>query len=198
MKTAVLTFSLIICYFISFGQNFHGGPIIGFTATQVDGDTYSGYNKAGVIVGGFVNKKLSDVWSAQLEIKYIQKGSKKEPNNSDPTYYKLKLDYFEVPFIVQYLYKKKLTFETGLAAAYLANAKEDNDGYGLIEANPPFNKVEISALAGANYNITKRLIFNIRASYSMHQIRNHTMRNNLWLRYGQFNNVISFSVYYFL
>ena len=77
MRTFIVTLSLVICFFISFGQNFQGGPILGFTATQVDGDTYSGYNKAGVIIGGFVNKKFSEKWSSQLEIKYIQKGSKK-------------------------------------------------------------------------------------------------------------------------
>ena len=198
MRTFIVTLSLVICFFISFGQNFQGGPILGFTATQVDGDTYSGYNKAGVIIGGFVNKKFSEKWSSQLEIKYIQKGSKKKPRNNDPTYYKLKLDYFDIPVIMQYHYKNKIIFETGIAVSYLTKAQEDNDGYGLVDADPPFNKFEISALAGANYNITERLIFNLRVSYSMHQIRNHTLRSTMWLRYGQFNNVISFSVYYFL
>lgn len=198
MKTTILTISLIICTFISFGQNFQGGPIFGFTATQVDGDTYSGYNKVGLIIGGFVNKKFSNNWSSQLEIKYIQKGSKKLSKNNDPSYYKLQLDYFDIPVIMQYHYKNKITFETGMAVSYLTKAQEDNDGYGLIAADPPFNKFEISALAGANYNITDRLIFNLRVSYSMHQIRNHTLRSTMWLRYGQFNNVISFSIYYFL
>ena len=99
---------------------------------------------------------------------------------------------------MQYLFKDKITFETGMAVAYITKAKEDNDGYGLIDADPPFNKFEISALAGANYNITDRLIFNLRASYSMHQIRNHTLKSTMWLRYGQFNNVISFSIYYLM
>ncbi len=57
-----------------------------FTATQVDGDTYGGYNKAGFQGGVFVNTRLSDLFSAQLEIKYTGKGARKPVTSRIPRF----------------------------------------------------------------------------------------------------------------
>ena len=42
-------------------QQFHGGIALGLVGSQVAGDTYSGYNKAGISGGGFVNLNLSEL-----------------------------------------------------------------------------------------------------------------------------------------
>lgn len=74
---------------------------VGVVGSQVDGDTYEGFNKAGITAGLFVNRKLSDLFSLQLEMNYIQKGSRK-PLDDNNTYYLMRVTYIEVPVLLQW------------------------------------------------------------------------------------------------
>ena len=46
-----------------YAQGFNAGIRAGIIGSQVDGDTYEGFNKAGITAGLFVNRKLSDLFS---------------------------------------------------------------------------------------------------------------------------------------
>lgn len=59
-------------------QNFKGGLIGGLTASQVDGDSYAGFDKLGIHGGVFVNTGFSELWGFQLEIKYAGRGARKK------------------------------------------------------------------------------------------------------------------------
>src|SRR5438132_3331012 len=91
--------SLFIIFFqLLYAQRFHAGVTGGISTTQVAGDQLSGFNKAGVIAGGFVNSSLSEKTSLQMEIIFIQKGSRKPvETDNDNQYYVMRLSYFEVP-----------------------------------------------------------------------------------------------------
>ena len=52
-------------------QSFGGGTIFGISTSQVGGDDISGFNKAGLLLGVFANRKLSDLTTFQMEITYI-------------------------------------------------------------------------------------------------------------------------------
>src|SRR5688572_11278489 len=97
-------FWLLSC--AAFSQQFKAGLLGGIVTSQVDGDTYAGYNKAGLFGGAFVSKRISPEsrWTALFEITYIQKGSRKvpHPDRGDYVDYKLKLDYAEVPLLLKY------------------------------------------------------------------------------------------------
>ena len=56
-------------------QNFGGGLILGLSTSQVSGDHLGGFNKAGLLVGGFVNLQLSNTLKGQMEMTFIQKGA---------------------------------------------------------------------------------------------------------------------------
>jgi len=60
-----------------YSQQFDGGILAGGALSQVDGDYWTGFTKAGFLAGGFVSLELSPNSSLQLELEYIQKGSKK-------------------------------------------------------------------------------------------------------------------------
>ena len=65
-------------------QNFGGGLILGLSTSQVGGDNLGGFNKAGLLVGAFVNIPISELLSFQMEMTYIQKGSNNpNMNNSE-------------------------------------------------------------------------------------------------------------------
>ena len=91
-------------------QEFEGGVILGLSTSQVSGDDLAGFNKAGLVFGGFTNRILSNRNSLQLEIVYIQKGSRnpdminEESENYNKPY--INLSYIEVPMLLKLNYNE--------------------------------------------------------------------------------------------
>ena len=200
MKTIfVLIFLTLFCLFTS-AQSFNGGIIAGMTASQYDGDTYTGFHRMGINLGAFVNHKIVKKFSWQLEMKYIQKGSFQSPN-PDPQYYTpkydLRLNYIEVPFMIRYTLKNKLSFEAGLGLGYLANHHENiNDSRADPNNERPFRKYEITYQLGGSYKLFNKLYINVRYLYSLLPVRPHNGGGTYKGNFGEYNNVISFSLYY--
>lgn len=194
-------------------QQFKTGLILGISTSQVDGDTYAGYNKVGLFAGGIVSKRISkdNKWHFVFEITYIQKGSRKvpHPERGDNASYFLKLNYAEVPLLVNYNFLRKDTsggitakysLEAGLAFARLVQSKE-TDASGIIPFATPFQKSDYSIILGINYFLTKRVIFNVRTEYSVAPVRKFGATHPwLWtykfIKPGYYNNLINFSFRY--
>lgn len=196
-KISLITLLLLVCI-IGRPQSFKGGLLAGLITSQVDGDTYSGYNRAGINAGGYVRLNLSKNFDWQMEMKFAQKGSHKKANFDigDYTDYRLRLNYLEIPLIIKYKYKPKINFDAGLGVGYLASSKWKDD-YGVLDGGAPFNKYEFSYHIGGNYQVLPRIAFNIRYSYSLFPIRTGIEgQRYIMLQWGQFNNVLSFSFYY--
>ncbi len=73
---AILIFLIVFAGSTGFSQQFEGGVIGGFNASQVDGDLYKGYHKPGIALGGYVQVNLSRMVYAAMELKFMQKGSR--------------------------------------------------------------------------------------------------------------------------
>jgi hypothetical protein len=186
-------------------QVFHGGLLAGFTATQVDGDTYGGYNKAGLQGGVFVNARLSDLFNAQLEIKYTGKGAKKPVTSSDPDVYTLTLHYIDMPLLTSVKVKQIGSVELGVVPAYLFSAQgEDNGGKFPSDYLVSFKKFDISSLIGININLFPKLWLNLRYTYSLTSIRPEEYPNGYYTWFGrlfgqktgQYNNCLLMGIYY--
>lgn len=199
-----------------FAQQFQAGILAGVSTSQVDGDTYAGYNKLGFVAGGFVSTKISSgsKWRASFELSYIQKGSRKipHPDKGDYTFYKLKFNYVEIPILLKYSFttidsmsgwrqERNFSLEGGLAFAVLVDSEEEDIGGPVFNASP-FQKYDYSAILGLNYFITKHVGFNIRTEYSIFPVRKggtssyyYNWTHN-FLKPGFYNNLIAFSVRY--
>ena len=91
---------LLLCGFLALnikGQNFGGGFTLGLSSSQVGGDNLAGFHKAGLLIGIFANKNISEYLSYQMEMIYTQKGSNnpKMNDSSHPNY--LIPDIIEIP-----------------------------------------------------------------------------------------------------
>jgi hypothetical protein len=69
------------------GQQLNTGLFGGVTASQVDGDSYSGFNKLGLTAGFFINSHIAYQIYWQAEIKYGTRGVYKGPSDNDLTLY---------------------------------------------------------------------------------------------------------------
>lgn len=192
---------VIVCIIISGNANaqyFNAGAKAGIVASQVDGDTYSGFNKLGFNLGLFVNYKFSARTSMQLEMEYIQKGSNHNPNveKNDLKQYQMRLGYAQLPLLFQYKLAQNFTFELGPAVGVLFTHYEERDNW-EIESNP-FRKLSLSWISGFNYTITDKWNANFRMDYSLIGIRENPAIGDRYImfQYGQFNNALVLSIQY--
>lgn len=182
----------------AYAQKFEGGVMAGLCASQVAGDTYSGYDKAGIFAGGYVSLPLSNSLDIRLEMDYIQKGSRKNPVPSINDYdsYIMRLGYVEMPVLFQYHIGSKLLAEVGPAISFLLHSSErfnQEDVYGH-----QFNKQNLSIIAGISYPITEKISAGLRTNDSLISIRKDRVTGDVWRLwdYGQFNDVLVLTVGY--
>ncbi len=199
MKIKILLTILLSLSIISpcFPQLFEGGFFAGFTASQIDGDTYSGYNKPGITAGAYISRDLQNQLNWKAELRYTQRGAYNKGNIQNPSLYKLTLHYIELPLILQYEALNKVILEIGLSPElYLFHREEDEYGVLRQEDYPEFHPMGIGGLAGVNYKLTNHIIAGTRYCYSIIPIRDHASGQTYLLNRGQYSNVISLNLFY--
>jgi len=185
-------------YYVDNERTFYGGLLVGSTFTQVDGDNFAGYTKAGVTVGGIAYAQLANKVAGSVEILYTQKGSKSKEqkfSNSNVYFikdYRIDLNYAEIPVMINYFDKRRSHFGAGVSYAQLINYKEsvttqpqfpstiDLDDY-------PFKKYDINFLISGSLHLYKGLFLTYRFQYSMVPVR-----TNIYKEFGraeQYNNM---------
>ncbi|MEI7594271.1 MAG: hypothetical protein WCK02_00885 [Bacteroidota bacterium] len=192
---------LLLLFFIefSFGQSFNAGLLGGFTASQVSGDDYSGFNKLGFTFGAYTYLPLKNEKSnIGLEIFFIQKGSRHLPNTEkfDYTDYAIRLSYIEIPIIYTHqMPVNGLNLEIGSAYARLISQKEVLN---YVTFNNPFNDTEIDFIAGFKYAISERIDLGLRnyTTWFFSPIRAHSGAAKYRFNWGQYNTALSFSIRY--
>lgn len=179
----------------STSQTFSGGLSAGFVASQVSGDNSAGFNKLGVFAGPYAYFNIKENLRLQMEILYIQKGSRENPSEDNLYYsYRSRLNYAEVPLMIRYLQSEKLEFELGLAYSFLINSYEELDG---IETNErPFHQHNSSFIVGIYYHLNDRWSANFRSNNSLTPIRKHKSGQTYRLNFGQTNNLLSLGMFY--
>jgi hypothetical protein len=204
MYKAILCLFGIFITTLSFGQfaDFKGGIEGGITGTQVDGDTLSGYGKAGVRVGGFIEKSISDKISMQFSLLYVQKGSKGDHNPEDPSsYYKISLHYIDMPLTARYYHKSGAFGEAGLGLGYLFSQEESgNNEFNqyIKDEDPGFNRFEVSYHLGIGYKIFPYTSVHAQFNYSLLKIRGKYKSQIPGVWAGQYNNSLMVALQIYL
>ncbi len=181
-------------------QNFRGGVYAGMTTSQVDGDGLQGFDLPGANLGFLTKVKIGRNSDAKLELAFIQKGSRIPPSDSS-NFYKLRLNYIEVPLVYEYHWND-LSFEIGLGADILVSKKEE-DLYGPRESRLDYYTFNVVALFGVSYYFTEQWVINLRTNNSLTNISNGRLSGvspdaARFGPYGQRNDALSFAlVYYF-
>ena len=191
MKKLILILIILAPIIVS-AQRFKGGVLLGMNVSQIDGDLYAGYNKAGLVGGAYVLTNFQEKWGAQMEIRYAAKGS------ATPKYYsfikKYRLQYIEIPVLAQYEPINKLKIQMGLSFGYLFSA-EQSDGGEYVKFDEIPSHGEIALCTGLNYSFLNHFDVNARFSYSAIPVfSNYT--GSTWGTSAWYNNVLTFALYY--
>jgi hypothetical protein len=186
---------------VVFAQRFEGGLLAGYNATQVEGDSFKGYNKPGILAGVYVQTDFAPAVFGGLEIKYSQKGSRKriKPKDAEPDVYIMRLGYVDIPVFAGFRTGENSAVIGGISAGYLIHGKEfDEYGEFVEEDRNAFNNFDLQPFLGFQYGLLDRLKLDLRFALSVLPIRGlpgEDATNYYWLN-NQFNNVISLAVYY--
>lgn len=178
-------------------QSFKGGVHGGLVASQVAGDKFSGYNKAGISAGGWVSLQVTPRSVLQMELAYVQKGSRENPDyeKNRMQEYLMRLGYVELPVLYRLIYSDKLNFEIGPAMNFLIHSYEEADGY-IIDYG--FKNTNLALIIGLSYNLNEKLRVNFRTNNSIFNIRNEKVDGDVWrfFDHGQFSDALILSLYY--
>ncbi len=177
----------------SLAQKFQGSIILGATTTQVSGDQLAGFDKSGFIAGGGITLPLHDKFDMGMEIIFIQKGSKTS-NNDSLEYYKMKLNYAQVPIVFEYKFSNRFHFHLAPSIGALLSAKEE-DLFGEVNESSPFEKYEIGIGGGMSFYFSDNLSIKLRITQSLMPIRKIGV-NSRYVVSGQYNSGLEFTVQY--
>lgn len=203
-KLAIYTF-IIIGYFFSTkaqAQAFRAGAVAGINTSQISGDNLSGFNKPSPILGLFVERVFNENWSAQMELTYMGKGSRKniDTARNDFTLYRLNMHYAEIPVLAKYNTGGKIAVEFGPSFGYLITHRE-KDEFGEMDGqfapNEQFRRLDFSAALGLNYIISSNFHFNLRLVNSLLPVRDHDGQTKFRLNRGQYHTGLAFRLHYY-
>ncbi len=182
---------------------FYGGFYVGINGSQVDGDNFVGFNKLGLNIGPTVFVPLSDRFAASLEILYNQKGSASKVIEGFPRQYFLKLDYVDVPVMLNYhddtKGRDRFTLSAGASIGRLVNSKEviiNSNPYNAATSIRTLRDFDYNVIAGGSYRFAGNWIINARYSYSILQMgssETSKQRNQ-----GLFNNFVTIRIGYII
>lgn len=161
-------------------KTFIGGVVAGLNASQVDGDNYSGYRKAGLNAGAMVYVNFAKRAGVSLELLFAQKGAVGVRGNSNGQvgsyfeHYKMKLNYAEVPLVFHFYQTPNLHFNLGASYSALISSKETHDDPFSIttfdESLYPYKKYEIDGIIGVSY-VWKHFLLDARFQYGLTPLR---------------------------
>jgi len=181
-------------------QQFHGGIIGGIAGTQVAGDTFSGYNKAGLYFGGYVSLDVGEKSALQMELTYFQKGSRENPKEKNGyRSYILRLNYIEMPLLYQYK-AGKFIVEGGPSAGFLLSYYEEvdqeviSDHQGYIKPA----RITLQINLGISYLITEHIGVGLRTNNSLLNIFSEPQSGDVHriFDYGRYNDSLLLYVFY--
>ncbi|OQB62036.1 MAG: hypothetical protein BWX95_01562 [Bacteroidetes bacterium ADurb.Bin141] len=187
---------LLITNNIACGQSFKAAVLAGINSSQVSGDELSGFNKVGLFIGGSAILPVREKSLVEMELLFIQKGSKTPtPKNGAANYfYKMSLNYLEVPLIYTFRPVKYVSVHAGPTFGVLVGSKEE-DNAGELTGQIPFQKTELGIDGGLSVYFSEHLSLTMRLSTSLLPIRK-TGANTPLFESGQYNSGLAFFLQY--
>lgn len=200
-KKLIIPVLLLLIAQFAHAQRFDAGILAGFNASQVEGDSFKGYHKPGILAGFFVQTDVAPAIFTGLEIKFSQKGARKKikPKDPEPEKYIMRLNYVDVPVFAGFRTSDRGAVIAGASFGYLISGREfDEYGEFVPEDQNEFNNFDLQPFIGFQFDMLDNLKLDLRGALSVLPIRGQPGDNATsyyWLN-NQFNNVISLAFYY--
>lgn len=186
---------------------FYAGLQAGGNFSTVDGDSYSGYKKAGIVGGATVYVRLLPKLLTNIELLYSQKGSRGVATRNSIyigeffEQYWLDLDYIEVPIMLHYSFTPRWHLGAGASYGRLIRSREDIYTDQPVTIDPDnnfFQNDDINVIVGGGFHLGYGWFLLARYQRSTRSIRN---ANNIpfWQNsIRQYNDLFSLRLMYLI
>jgi len=101
-------------------------------------------SRIGLHIGGLAHVHLAPEWALQPELQYSQEGAKFGNVTT-------KLDYINIPLMVQYMFSNGFRIEAGPQLGLLVNGKYEDDDGNEESAEVDFKSTNVALGLGLNY-----------------------------------------------
>lgn len=169
----LLFLSLLLSTTNSLAQNFSLGIIGGVTSSQISGDGIYGFAQFGILAGADVSYKFNEDWSATLGLQFNQKGARNYHSESVYSAYRLRVNYIEVPLILNYQLNK-FQINGGIYLGAKINQKERNS-FGPVDPLREFKPLDLGIQLGVNYELKENWVLELRFQNSVLPARKHNL-----------------------
>lgn len=160
-------------------QIIKGEAIVGYNLSKIEGDRVNNgmlrFNKIGLNLGLGVLIPIYKNFDVNLEVLYTQKGAYRRygtsPDSALPNY-QTKLNYAEIPLLIQYTDKDRITVGTGVAYSRLVDVKWVVNGRTLTNNvnDDYFARDNLDWLLDFRIRLWQQLKLNVRYSYGLTSI----------------------------
>jgi len=112
----------------------------GVAGTQIAGDGYYGFHKAGIFAGDLWTCKFRNIQPFSWNWNISRKAAGKNPDSSNNyDQYLFRVNYIELPVFYQYIVNKRLVIEAGPSCGFLVGYLEEKYGEEIKGGNRPAN-----------------------------------------------------------
>ena len=174
-----ISFSLLgsllsICLFAQAPAQF--GLKGGLNIATLRQDNVSYDSRIGLHIGGLAHIHLTPQWALQPEVQYSQEGA--EVNDV-----KLKLDYINIPLMIQYMFDNGFRIEAGPQLGLMINSKAEDDDGEEDDLDDVFKSTNVALGFGVNYLSYSGIGFGGRYNLGLSDI---SESNNSKIKSGNF------------
>jgi hypothetical protein len=169
-KTLLLTIAGILCFVLkSQSQTTEFGLRGGLNLSDLHSSATNSLNtRASVFVGGLAHIHLTRYFAIQPELDYSCQGATQNTDGGDVTW---RLNYVNVPVLLQYMFDNGFRLQTGPQMGLLASAKRKAGGT-ISDISNNFTTGDFSWSLGAGYLSASGLGVDLRYNLGINNINN--------------------------
>ena len=170
MKKLNLSIALLLFSAIAFAQASFGLKAGGMVATQVDNTLNHnlGIAKFSYLGGAFYSFPIYEQFGLQVELLYANKGLQ-GAGGGLIVLVREDLHYLNLPVMLQYKLKERLTLELGPEVGYLVGQKQTFN-FGTQPPSPFMKSFDMAINLGVGYEPINRVLLNLRYNFGIYDI----------------------------
>jgi hypothetical protein len=166
-----LLFLLVYFSSLTHAQKFNLELSLGGSLSQISGDGTSGFRQFGSNLGAYLYYDWKEDWKLNTGLVFNQKGARKFMTADNITTYKLRTNYIDLPFELNYHFKS-FRFSAGPSINFLVNYTESTN-FGEINTDRIFRRIEFSINSGVGYQFKENWIIGLHYQNSILPVRDH-------------------------
>ncbi|WP_336516825.1 porin family protein [Pollutibacter soli] len=156
------------------------GVKAGVNVSNVHGNNFDYNPRTSFHAGGLLHIHLNKTWAIQPELVFSSQGSKYSNNGID---YRTKLDYLNIPALVQFMTESGFRVETGPQLGFLLSARSKaNEGVNN-KVTDQFRSADLSWALGAGFLFPSGFGIDARYNFGITEIAQNAsanLRNNVF------------------